>query len=268
MTHLLLAAALVIEPSTTARKITYREIDTPAIYTQLGYVTAVYLPSTETIMADEEHPIHCGNKEFFDVKASGHVLYIKAMDFPKIQDPNTGGKSTNVDIELASGRHMEFLIQEVSKTPTIHADLKVFVEEGDNTSIVPPSGPKFVPASELESLREALAEKDKAAAQMAKEKQDSVQAAAVNEVQSIKHGYTFYDRKGKEEFHPAVFRDDKFTYIEVNAQEAPSVWELKDGKLAKVDALLQDGKYTIQHLVDSGEMRVGKSSVKFHYTKE
>lgn len=256
------------DPSTSAREIIYHEIETPTIYVRLNYVTAVYLPKNETIMNDEDHRIHCGNKDYFDVHATGNVLYIRPMDLPKSVDPSTGGQKTDVTISLASGNHMEFLLVETTKMKDQPADLKVFVKESDEDQLTAATaGPKFVPAAEVESLRAEIATKEDELTAARKKSQLELQTATVKEAQSIKHQYDLSSKKGKEDLHPTIYRDDRFTYIDIGElQEAPSVWELKDGKLSKTEVVLQNGHYTIQHLVNEGEIKVGKSSIKFKYS--
>jgi Conjugal transfer protein len=260
-----------MDPNTTAREITYHEAETPAIYTQLGFVTAVYLPKNETIMWDADHPIHTGNAEFFNVTASGSVLYIKPMDLPKSIDPSTGGKSTDIAFDLASGNHMQFIVQEVSKATSQHADLKVFIKEGDDSQVIASqSAPRFVPATELDSLQKQLDASRTSVQTLQAQQSMRVEKAELAEAQSIKTNYEIFDRKGKDKFDASVWRDDKFTYVKLKGTpvEAPTLWEVKDDKPFKTESVLQGDTYTVQHLIDIGELRVGKSSLKFKYEKE
>ncbi|GAC1516407.1 MAG: hypothetical protein NVS1B11_37010 [Terriglobales bacterium] len=251
------------DPSTIARRITYRETDTPIVYLQLGYVTSIYLPKNEQIL-----PLSwVGDAHFFDVTASGNVLYVTPLDLAKSKDPNTGGKRSNVAIRSVSGNHFDFELIEVSKSSTDKADLKVFVDEADETMKQRAAGPpEFVPASESNTLKQEVETLRKQVAQADAAKKEITQTAGVRAVLSLDHNYELFDKKGKGELNAVIFRDDKYTYIDLgNTDEAPSVWELKDDKFSKVETLLQGGKYTIQHKVNEGELKIGRTSIRFRY---
>ncbi len=64
----------------------------------------------------------------------------------------------------------------------------------------------------------------------------------------------------------AIYHDDRFTYIEANPQEAPAVYEVKDGKPSLIQYQFDQkaGRYTIPKILDDGYLRVGKSELKFH----
>jgi len=83
---------------------------------------------------------------------------------------------------------------------------------------------------------------------------------------TIKHDYKF-SVPAKDPFHiTAIYHDDRFTYIEARPQEAPSVYEVKDGKpsLIQYEFDPKTGRYTIDKILDDGYVRVGKSELKFH----
>jgi type IV secretory pathway VirB9-like protein len=259
MLPLLLAfAVLAGEPSTKARTIVYHDSDIALLSVQLGFVTEVHLPKNEPIVEGR-----CANRDFFQVNWSGSVLYVQPQD---LIDGHEGGKRTNLNVVLASGNTMSFLVQEVSRIKDAHADLKVFVQEGDATNILAAQGaPRFVPAAELDKLKQqasqtqAELEKERAAhAQVA-------QTAASKEAGTISLDYELYDKKGKGDLHPQIYRDSMFTYVRLETEELPSIWEIKDGKLSKLDPTFRDGRYVITKHVDDGELRVGKSSIKFRF---
>lgn len=264
MIHIgILALVLAGDPLTSARTIPVHDEDMPQINLQLGFVSEVHLPLGEVIMTDEEHAPRCGNRTFFQVNASGNVLYLEPMDLP---DGKEGGKTTNVALSTISGGHYTFVLKEVSKIREAHADLKVFVLRVNQSNIVvQPGAPKFVPISQLNETNQKLTEIQQELIR-ARGQQSQIRQQAITEaVANVDLQYTLSDKKG-EDFHAKVFRDDVFTYVEVTSQELPTVWEIRDGKLSKIDAVFRDGKYSISHLVDEGELRVGKSSIKFKYS--
>jgi type IV secretory pathway VirB9-like protein len=247
-----LAAVLAGDPSTTARTVTVHEQDIVPISVQVGMVTEIDLPKSEVVMTGKGYSPRVGNTEFFEVNASGNVLYIKARDYP-----GYGGEKTNVSITLTSGNHMSFLVQEVSKVKGAHADLKVIVEQDG----VETEHPQFVPASDLTRLQaenEALKQK---AAQPVKAVSCSEQV--MKQVNSMKFfDYEMYEHKGRGKLKPIITHDDTFTYVAIDGQEIPAVWAIRDGKTDKVQTLYQGGKYQLP-LVDELEVRIGKASMKF-----
>ena len=83
---------------------------------------------------------------------------------------------------------------------------------------------------------------------------------------TIKHDYWF-SVPSKNPFNvTAIFHDDRFTYIEAKPEEAPSVYEVKDGKpsLVQYEFDQKTNRYTIPKILDDGYLRVGKSELKFH----
>jgi type IV secretory pathway VirB9-like protein len=257
MMLLALAAVLAGEPSVTARTVTVHEQDIVPISVQVGMVTEIDLPKSEVVMTGKGYSPRVGNSEFFEVNASGNVLYIKARDYP-----GYGGEKTNVSITLTSGNHMSFLVSEISKVKGAHADLKVIVEQDG----VEAEHPQFVPASDLTRLQaenEALKQK---AAQPVKAVSCSEQV--MKQVNSMKFfDYEMYEHKGRGKLKPIITHDDTFTYVAIEGQEIPAVWAIRDGKTDKVQTIYQGGKYQLP-LVDELEVRIGKESLKFRMKKE
>jgi len=249
---LALAAVLAGDPSTTARTVTVHEQDIVPISVQVGMVTEIDLPKTEVVMTGKGYSPRVGNSEFFEVNASGNVLYIKARDYP-----GYGGEKTNVSITLTSGNHMSFLVSEVSKVKGAHADLKVIVEQDG----VEAEHPQFVPASDLARLQaenEALKQKVNQPV-----KAVSCGEQVMKQVNSLKFfDYEMYEQHGKSKLKPVITHDDAFTYVAIEGQEIPAVWAIRDGKADKVQLLYQGGKYQLP-LVDELEVRIGKASMKF-----
>jgi type IV secretion system protein VirB9 len=60
-----------------------------------------------------------------------------------------------------------------------------------------------------------------------------------------------------------IFSDDKFTYIRATPQEAPALYEVKDGKPSLVQFDFHDGVYTVTKLLDRGYLAIGKQKVSF-----
>ena len=62
----------------------------------------------------------------------------------------------------------------------------------------------------------------------------------------------------------AIYHDDRFTYIEAAPEEAPSVYEVKDGKPSPDPVHVQGRPLHDSEDPDDGYLRVGKSELKFH----
>jgi type IV secretory pathway VirB9-like protein len=251
--HFFLAAILAAEPNTKARTVVYHDSDIIPLNVQVGYITEIHFPKKEVVMTQGAFAPHHGMGEFFSVGGNGNVLYIEPHDVPVVG----GGLSTNVTVTLTSGNHVSFLVHEISKQKDAHADLKVKVEYEEAAMLAAEDTPQFVPVSQVASLQ---AENDR----LRKETQQKTTEIAAKAVDSIKYNdYELYDQKGRVKWSPVVTHDQKFTYVAIDSQELPSIWEVKDGKSSKIEATFIDGKYEIPKLVMDGEIKVGKESIKF-----
>lgn len=243
------------EPSITSRTIVYHDSDIVPIATEIRYTTLIELPKEESILE-----VTCGDKEYWPVNWSGNLIYIK---------PAKRGGSTNINLITASGNVYSFLASEISGVAGAHADLKVFVKPADSSSVVAmKSAPRFVSADAVEGYKKAAeqAEQQLAAQKAADEKQLAEEKEELRSAypSTIRHDYK-YATSGKDPFHvTAIYHDDRFTYIEATPQEAPSVYEVKDGKPSLIQYEFKDGRYTIPKILDDGYLRVGKSELKFH----
>jgi type IV secretion system protein VirB9 len=162
-----------------------------------------------------------------------------------------------------------FLASEVSGTAS-GADLKVFVEPADLLAIVAMRDkPRFVAADSVEVYKKQAAE---ALAKLATEETatrkqleaEKLRVAAAN-TSTVRHDYEFHHADQKPFYITAIWHDDKFTYIEGKPQEAPAIYEIKDGKPSLIQFEFDErtGRYTVDKILDAGYLRVGKSELKF-----
>jgi type IV secretory pathway VirB9-like protein len=243
------------DPSITSRSISYHETDIVPVATEIRFTTLIELPREEAILE-----VTCGDKEYWPVNWTGNLAYVK---------PARAGGRTNLNLITASGNVYSFFLSEVSGTANAHADLKVFVNPADNTAIVAMKDkPRFVSAETVEAYRKtaAQAEQQLRAQQATLEKQLESEKAELREAYpaTIRHDYR-YPAATKSPFNvTAIYHDDRFTYIEATPQEAPSVYEVKDGKPSLIQYEFKNGRYTIPKILDDGYLRVGKSELKFH----
>jgi type IV secretion system protein VirB9 len=152
---------------------------------------------------------------------------------------------------------------EVSDLPDSEPDLKVFIELKDQSMISAAEGPpKFVPAQEVDDYRRQ-AELAKEEARQAKRAVDATVDAGIGRfIGSMRFPYRFEAGK-KPFFVRAMFTDDKFTYIYARPEEAPTLYEIKDGKPNLVNFDYKNGVYTAQKVVDQGYLVIGKAKLGF-----
>jgi type IV secretion system protein VirB9 len=241
-------------PSTVSRTVTYHETDIISISTEIRFTTLIELPKEESILE-----VTCGDKEYWPVNWTGNLAYVK---------PAKPGGRTNINLITASGTVYSFLATEVSEDPNGHADLKVFVKPTDASALVSLKvSPRFIPADsvalyrkEAEEAQAKLATERTALAQELQKEQEAIRSEYP---ETIRHDYSF-SAGSKNPFHVvAIYHDDRFTYIEAAPEEAPSVYELKDGKPSLIEYTFKKGRYTIPKILDDGYLRVGKSELKF-----
>jgi type IV secretory pathway VirB9-like protein len=245
------------DPNTSSRTVSYHDTDVIPIATEIRFTTLIELPKEETIVE-----VTCGDKEYWPVNWSGNLAYVK---------PARQGGRTNINLIAASGNVYSFIATEVSEIPNAHADLKVFVNPADNSAIVAMKDkPRFISADAVEGYNQASEQAqqqlqtERASVQSELEREKSEVLAAYPA--TLKHDYR-YANGAKNPFNvTAIYHDDRFTYIEATPQEAPAVYEVKDGKpsLIQYEFDQKTGRYVIPKILDDGYLRVGKSELKFH----
>ncbi len=242
------------DPSTVSRTVAYHDTDIVPISTEVRFTTLIELPREEAILE-----VTCGDKDYWPVNWTGNFAYVK---------PAKPGGRTNINLITASGNVYSFLATEVSGNADAHAELKVFVSPADSSAIVAMKDkPKFIPADsvavykkEADDARAQLASQQTAMRQEAEKERSELRAEYPA---TIRHDYKFAS-SAKDPFHvTAIYHDDRFTYIEARPQEAPSVYEIKDGKPSLIQYQFKDGRYTIPKILNDGYLRVGKSELKF-----
>ena len=132
---------LTPEIQTGAKVVQYGEKDVVKVNAKLRYTSLIILPKNEQIL-----DFTCGDKEFWIVNGSQNFAYVK---------PAKPGSHTNLNLITASGNVYSFVLAEVSETPTVEPDLKVFVEPKEESMISAANrAPKFVSAQQVEDYRQ------------------------------------------------------------------------------------------------------------------
>jgi hypothetical protein len=254
-------AVFAAEPNLHVRKVIFHEDDIVPVNMQLGFDLQINFPKGE-ILKDAR----CANVDFFEVNASGNVLFIHAKDIP---DGKEGGKKTTVNVVTSSGVVVPFIVNEISRVRGAQADLRVDLKYASETNIVQfQNQPALVPAEKIAEEKSLNDKLQKQLQESLSRQKFLIDSAALREIADLDlNGYELYDKKGKEEFLGKIHvtRDKKWTFIQVDSQDAPTVLEIKDNKPVKVPVELHEGKYVITKLLNEGELRLGKSSIKFRY---
>jgi len=246
-------AGAVAPPALSATVVEYGERDVLRLKAKLRYTTLIVLPKNEQIL-----DFTCGDKEFWIVNGTQNFAYVK---------PARANSQTNLNLITASGNVYSFVLNEISGSPGVEPDLKVFVEpkEGAMTSALN-GAPRFVSAAQAEDYRQQI--------EMAKEEtrqtKNTAQSAIDREVTKFRSDYptglkfVYQFERGKKPFLvDAIYHDDKFTYIRAHAQETPSLYEIKDGKPNLINFEYRNRTYIVGKILDSGYLTIGKARMNF-----
>ena len=241
-------------PSVTGvKQFEYGERDVLRLNAKLRYTTLIVLPKNEQIL-----DFTCGDKEFWIVNGNQNFAYVKPAR-PKAQ--------TNLNLITASGNVYSFVLTEVSGVSGVEPDLKVFVELKEDAMTSAMNGaPRFVSANEIEDYRRQV----ELSKEESRESRRVAEQAIIREVDRYRSEYpvalrfTYQFERDKKPFSvTAIYHDDKFTYIQANAVEAPALYELKDGKPNLINFELRHGTYVVPKILDSGYLAIGKARMTF-----
>jgi type IV secretion system protein VirB9 len=241
-------AVIAIDPAAVARTVEYRENEVPEVHTRLRYTTVFVLPKSERIM-----DFVCGDKENWVINGADNFAYIK---------PQKEKARTNVNLVTASGNVYSFLVSEGEAQP----DLKIFLQPKEEAMLTAlTSTPKWVPAGEVEALKEqahaAQEETRNAREAAARSLAEQVDAFRASYPGKLKHVYRFADRNPFQV--AAIAHDDRFTYIWANPQETPTLYEVKDGKPNLISFEFRNGMYVVNKILDDGYLTIGKHRLDF-----
>jgi type IV secretion system protein VirB9 len=241
------------------RTITVSEADTPPV------VRAGLLQSTLILLPVEEKVANVFAGDTVDwVFDGGHV----ASRFISIK-PKVAGSTTDVHIVSDHGNEYTLQLREVSGDDDPHFDSKIFIAPGDKAAKDRLAElPVFVPAAELDKVKQEAAAAKAAQAATLKAEQTKEEAYRSQYPGSLHFDYAWDKSKGKELGLQAIWRDDKFTYLRGQFQETPALYEVKDKKPSLINFDFSNGLYTVPKELDNGYLAIGKQKVEFHRTQE
>jgi type IV secretion system protein VirB9 len=247
-----------LEPN-APRTITVSEADTPPV------VRAGLLQSTLILLPDQEKVANVFAGDTVDwVFDGGHV----PSRFISIK-PKTANSTTDIHIISDHGNEYTLQLREVSGDGDPHFDSKVFLVPGDKAAKDRLTElPVFVPASELDKVKQEAATAQ--AAQAATQKAENAKEEAYRSAYpgTLHFDYTWDKSKGKELGLQEIWRDDKFTYLRGQFQETPALYEVKDKKPSLINFDFNNGLYTVPKKLDNGYLEIGKQKVEFHRNEE
>lgn len=233
------------------------------VRTKVRHTTIVVLPRAEEIL-----DFVVGDSDYWHLTGSANVAYLK----PLAED-----LKTNVTLVCASGKIYVFLVEEDDPP---HLVVRIEREAADERSTAP-AQPAFVARTMVEGYQRA-AQQATAVAQAAEEDARSRIAVAQNDAQaSINDFRSTYPHKlrwpyrlERSAFQPpfsveAMWADNRFTYLRSVAQEAPALYELKDGKPSLVAYDLEDdGLFVVRHLLADGWLQIGEKKARWRVVPE
>ena len=122
--------------------------------------------------------------------------------------------------------------------------------------------PRFVSAREVENYRQQIEiakEETQRAKQEAQEALDGQIGKFLSETR-----FTYRFSPDKKPFRiKAIWHDSKFTYIQGDPEEIPTLYEIRDGKPNLVNFEFKNGIYVAEKVIDRGYLAIGKSRLLF-----
>ena len=224
------------------------------IYTiraRVRHTTVIVLPASERIL-----DFVAGDSEYWHLTGAANIAYLK----PLAEDT-----ATNVALVCESGRIYSFLVSEHGEEPP---HLVVRVEAGAEGAGMSGAGvPAFVARSEVAAYREMAAEATEVARR--------AQAAAAAEIEAFRASYperlAFEYRLDRDASRrpflvEAMWHDGQFTYLRSRAQEAPALYELRDGEPSLVAFdLTEDGLYVARRVLGDGWLQIGDKRLRWRF---
>jgi type IV secretion system protein VirB9 len=247
-----------LEPS-APRTIAVSEADTPPV------VRAGLLQSTLILLPTEEKVANVFAGDTVDwVFDGGHV----ASRFISIK-PKVANTSTDVHIVSDHGNEYTLQLREVSGDEDPHFDSKVFIAPGDKAAKDRLAEmPVFVPAAELDKVKQEAAAAQAAQAATLKAERTKEESYRSQYPGTLHFDYTWDKAKGKTLGLQQIWRDDKFTYLRGQFQETPALYEVKDKKPSLINFDFSNGLYTVPKELDNGYLAIGRQKVEFHRAEE
>jgi type IV secretion system protein VirB9 len=241
-------AARTPEPP-SSRLVRYNPKDVIPLFGELRFTTLIVLPADEQIL-----DFICGDKDFWIVNGHQNLAYVK---------PAKSGARTNLNLITASGNVYSFVLTEVSDQRGHDPDLKVYVELIEPSMVAEASAPpRYVSARQVDDYRQQVdlaREEAKAAVQRA-----ARDVAKFREQFPLSLHFPYHFVANKKPFRVrAIYDDGRFTFIQAETTEPPTLYEIKDGKPSLVQYQLRDGIYVVDKILGQGYLAIGNKRLPF-----
>lgn len=235
------------------RFIPYSPQEIVTINAHVRFMTVLVLPMGEKVIDS-----FCGDSDFWKVEVVENLVYIK---------PTKSWIATNLTLLGKSGTLYTFYLKEVDDIPNLKPDIKVSITFNDNQKFqAAPAAPRFVTKAEFDNVvqdyQQELNNKEN--------KVREVKQAADNALTQMRLDYPAqlhfdYDvaLKTAPFYVTAMYADNRFTYIRLEASEIPAVYEIRDGKPSLVNYDFVNGTYIVRKIVDQGYLAIGKAKLHF-----
>ena len=250
---------------TSVLRVAEKEDQLVAIRTRIRHTTLLVLPTGEEIL-----DFVVGDADYWHLTGSANIAYLKPLE-PDVR--------TNVALVCASGRIYSFLAEEHEEPP--HLVVRIERSQDDESKRAAPHDPAFISRASVEGYQRAArqaAEQARAASEAAAAHVEEARAEASGKIDAFRASYPaslrWPYRLEREAFASpflveAMWTDGRFTYLRSHAQEAPALYELKDGKPSQVAYdLSEDGLYIARHVLGPGLLRIGEKQVRWRVVEE
>jgi len=218
---------------------------------RVRHTTVIVLPAEERIL-----DFLAGDSEYWHLTGAANVAYLK----PLAEDA-----ATNVALVCESGRIYSFLVEEHGEEPP---HLVVRVEAGEGAAGMSGAGlPAFVARSEVAAYRDMAAGAAETARRARAVAEAEIEAFRAAYPERLRFEYEL-DRGAFERpfLVEAMWHDGDFTYIRSRAQEAPALYELRDGEPSLVAFdLTADGLYVARRVLGDGWLQTGGERVRWRF---
>lgn len=243
--------ALAGEPLTTSRTIAYHASEIASVNAEVNFSTAIVFDKHEKILQ-----LICGDADHWHLEQAENYAFLKP-------DPEARGSKTNIHIVMESGNVYTLVAYEISNKAGAQADLKLFINPGDESMLGATKSRVFVSANEVDQWKKKA---EDAQAQLEQQKvQDKAKIAnAQNSApQHIRHDYRYDLKKAEKLGIKALYNMNGFTYIEVDSPNPPVLYELRDGKESLIEWELNKGVYSAPKVLNEGFLKSGKTKLEF-----
>ncbi len=254
-----LAFALLGPASLDARRVVAGLDEVIEVRARLRFATTVVLPEDEKIL-----DWVCGDAEYWSVQGAANLAFVK---------PTAEGIRTNVTLVTDKGRVYALLFRELGDEPG-EPDLKLFIS-GEETPDRPPRGLdplRFDARGSAGALEREAAEAREQARQAADRAERQIETERerfrAEYPRTMRFDYVVDRLSGKDPFKVmAIWRDDRFTYIRAEPEEAPALYEERDGQPSLVPYDFADGLYVTRRPLADGWLQIGKRRLRFRRTR-